>query len=323
MNCGPSGFLLLPRLRVHNANAIAGPMSWGFPAITAFTGFVHALQRRLNAAGIEIQLKGVGVICHGFELQSSKPAGKHTHVFHLTRNPLNKDGSTASLIEEGRMHLDVSLLVGVESELPTPSDELNALAHQCLTQALSMRLAGGSLLPPTHMQACHQPVLWPIYGDERENIKQFKQIKRRLLPGFALVERRELLAAHTQQFQAQHPEADALAALLDCTRLNIDPPNPEADADAPDAQWQRRARKGWWVPMPVGYRALSALYDAGTVANARDKETPFCFVEAVYSLGEWISPHRVGSEVELLWHYHADPDAGLYLCTNLFNPSLK
>ena len=323
MNCGPSGFLLLPRLRVHNANAIAGPMSWGFPAITAFTGFVHALQRRLNAAGIEIQLKGVGVICHGFELQSSKPAGKHTHVFHLTRNPLNKDGSTASLIEEGRMHLDVSLLVGVESELPTHSDELNALAHQCLTQALSMRLAGGSLLPPTHMLARHQPVLWPIYGDESENIKQFKQIKRRLLPGFALVERRELLAAHTQQFQAQHPEADALAALLDCTRLNIDPPNPQADADAPDAQWQRRARKGWWVPMPVGYRALSAVYDAGAVANARDKETPFCFVEAVYSLGEWISPHRVGSEVELLWHYHADPDAGLYLCTNLFNPSLK
>lgn len=316
MNCGPSGFLLLPRLRVQNANAIAGPMSWGFPAITAFTGFVHALQRRLNAAGVDIQFNGVGVICHGFELQSSKPAGKHTHVFHLTRNPINKDGSTASLIEEGRMHLDISLLIGVDSELPTRSDEQNALAHQCLAQALSMRLAGGSLLPPTVARARNEPALWGICGDVKENAEQFKQIKRRLLPGFALVERREQLAEHAQQFQAQHPEADTLAALLDCTRLNIDPPNPEADADAPDAQWQLRARNGWLVPMPVGYRALSAVYDAGAVANARDKETPFCFVEAVYSLGEWISPHRVGSEVELLWHYHADPDEGLYLCRN-------
>lgn len=316
MSDEPSGFLLLPRLRVQNANAIAGPMSWGFPAITAFTGFVHALQRRLNAAGVDIQFNGVGVICHGFELQSSKPAGKHTHVFHLTRNPLNKDGSTASLIEEGRMHLDVSLLVGVESELPTHSDELNALAHQCLAQALSMRLAGGSLLPPTVARARNEPALWGICGDDEENATQFKQIKRRLLPGFALVERREQLAEHAQQFQVQHPEADTLAALLDCTRLNIDPPNPHAEADAPDAQWQLRARNGWLVPIPVGYRALSAVYDAGAVANARDKETPFCFVEAVYSLGEWISPHRVRSEVELLWHYHAAPDEGLYLCRN-------
>ena len=41
------GLLILPRLQIQNANAISGPLTWGFPAPTAFTGFVHALERRL------------------------------------------------------------------------------------------------------------------------------------------------------------------------------------------------------------------------------------------------------------------------------------
>ena len=35
--------LLLPRLRVQNANAISSPLTWGFPPPSAFTGFAHAL----------------------------------------------------------------------------------------------------------------------------------------------------------------------------------------------------------------------------------------------------------------------------------------
>ncbi len=60
--------LVLPRIRVQNANAISSPMTWGFPAITAFTGAMTALERRLGRdAGVA--LWGVGVICHGFEAQ--------------------------------------------------------------------------------------------------------------------------------------------------------------------------------------------------------------------------------------------------------------
>ena len=52
--------LVLPRIRVQNANASSSPMTWGFPAITAFVGFMVALERRLGAdAGIRFQ--GVGV----------------------------------------------------------------------------------------------------------------------------------------------------------------------------------------------------------------------------------------------------------------------
>jgi CRISPR-associated protein Csy2 len=68
------------------------------------------------------------------------------------------------------------------------------------------------------------------------------------------------------------------------------------------------------VPLPVGYGAISPLYEAGQVANARDDQTPFRFVECLYSLGEWKSPHRIQGPDELLWHHQADPEHGLYLC---------
>lgn len=44
--------LLIPRLRIHNANALSSPYTIGFPALTAWLGGVHALQRKLNADGL-------------------------------------------------------------------------------------------------------------------------------------------------------------------------------------------------------------------------------------------------------------------------------
>ena len=32
--------LVLPRIRVQNANAISSPLTWGFPAVSAFTGLI-------------------------------------------------------------------------------------------------------------------------------------------------------------------------------------------------------------------------------------------------------------------------------------------
>ena len=40
-------------------------------------------------------------------------------------------------------------------------------------------------------------------------------------------------------------------------------------------------------------RAIAPLHEAGSVLNARDAATPLRFVESVYSMGEWISPHRL------------------------------
>ena len=53
--------LVLPHLRIQNANAIGSPLTHGFPSITAFTGVMWALERKLAEAGVPLQLHGVGV----------------------------------------------------------------------------------------------------------------------------------------------------------------------------------------------------------------------------------------------------------------------
>src|SRR5699024_1792246 len=61
MTMNKSGHLLiLPRLRVQNANAISAPLVWGFPAMTAFIGFMQVLERKLPNE-LYLQLEQVGV----------------------------------------------------------------------------------------------------------------------------------------------------------------------------------------------------------------------------------------------------------------------
>lgn len=304
----PEALLLLPRLRVQNANAISGPLSWGFPAVTAFTGFVHALQRRLREEMDGIALDGVGIVCHHFEAQTSQPAGKRTRVFHLSRNPVDKDGDSAAIVEEGRIHLEISLLIGVSGDM-LYAYEQQAIADRAWELASSMRRAGGSLLPPT-AQDRNKPSLdfWP--GTEEEERTLSRKLALRLLPGFTLIPRQDLLASHAAALREQDAGLGELDALLDLSRLNIDPPDE-------DNGWHVRRKPGWLVPIPVGYRSLSA-HAPGSVRNARDRTMPFHFVENLYTLGQWCSPHRFADIRQLLWYHQAEPEAGLYRCTTPF-----
>ena len=138
-----SGLILLPRLRVQNANAISGPLSWGFPAPTAFTGFVHALERKF-AEQLPKGVAGVGIVCHHFEPQVSQPAGRRHRVFCLSRHPVGKDGGAPALVEEGRAHMEISLLIAVHDDFT--DNEGQCLAEDMLQAAYGMRLAGGSPL---------------------------------------------------------------------------------------------------------------------------------------------------------------------------------
>lgn len=81
------GLLILPRLQIQNANAISGPLTWGFPTPTAFTGFAHALERRLSEGSpydfgeVREGFGGVGIVCHGFQPQVAQPVGRRTRFF--------------------------------------------------------------------------------------------------------------------------------------------------------------------------------------------------------------------------------------------------
>ena len=86
------------------------------------------------------------------------------------------------------------------------------------------------------------------------------------------------------------------------------------------ADWAADSRPGWLVPIPVGYAALAGLHPPGVVAGARDPTVPFCFVESVYSIGQWISPHRLRSIDQLTWQAAYNPTTGVYRCINAYQP---
>lgn len=91
-------------------------------------------------------------------------------------------------------------------------------------------------------------------------------------------------------------------------------PNKKTPAD-----WERLPKpeaKGFLVPIMIGYKAITPVYDNADIANTRDSETPVCFAEAVHSIGEWKSAHRLRTEAdfsESIWRYD-EYQEHWYLC---------
>ena len=307
------GLLVLSHIKVENANAISG-LTWGFPAITNFLGFVHALSRRLPRE-LEITLTGCGVICHSHHVQAYQPRGWGDHVFGLTRNPLTSKGISPSFSEEGRMHMEISLIIPVDidfEEIETDVEEVCQLIKQLV---FSQRMAGGSIISIGSVELEEPPV-------DEEDLKIYsKKWFRKLLPGFALVQRSDLMAEHFRQCRDNNPDFEALDAWLDFSALKCRADIPDdSDGEQKEIKWHYlpKPAKGWLVPIPIGYRGISDLYQPGEVARTRDKSTPFRFVESVYSIGEWLSPHRLENVNQMFWRYSAEPDSGWYLCKNSY-----
>lgn len=300
--------LVIPRLRVQNANAISSPLTHGFPSMTAFLGLMWALERKLKTtADLELMLEGVGVVCHDYAEQVSD--GGFVKTFRLTRNPIDRSGKTAAIVEEGRIHLDISLVFKVRFDLSL--DEWREKYLQLVVDTLmTMRIAGGSILPMKN------PGL-KRYQSQILDVSDFHKVRRQLMPGFALIERTDLLNSRLDELQTENPQATGLDAWLSLSRINW---RYQPDEEGNKGTWQHdRAGLGWVVPIPVGYGALSELYEPGAVANARDQTTPFRFVESLYSIGQWVAPYRLSSPEQMLWYVDSQPDKGLYRCRNQFS----
>ncbi|MCT2387888.1 type I-F CRISPR-associated protein Csy2 [Erwinia pyrifoliae] len=290
-----SALIVLRHLRVENANAVAG-LTWGFPAITHFLGFTHALSRKLQQSH-NITLSGCGVICH--QQQVHAYTSGRDYQFALTRNPLTKEAKIAAFNEEGRMHMTVSLLVECHGSIVGGEQGAAELKQTLANLCQRLRLAGGTVTSVGQVQISG----WP--QDDGET----RRIMRRLLPGFALLDRSALLAAH----HSQPPQAEMLDAWLDFAALKMQADDGATPADG-NVQWQHQPKPGagYLVPLMTGYRAISPLCPPGEVANSRDNETPFRFTEAVYGVGEWRGLHRIDDLRHLLWRYHHQDE--YYLC---------
>ncbi len=312
-----SHLIIVPRLQVQNANAISSALTHGFPSITAFTGLMWALERKTRLLGLDLKFEGVGVVVHAHDEQLTKHYFADT--FLLTRNPHGKDGKPQPIVEEGRMHMTISLVFGVQSTA-LDSDHEQKIAQQVKQVVEAMRIAGGSVVPSTAPKRLQEAFFVPALDEFSEPDSEINGLcKRLLLPGFTLVERQDLLDERYEELAAVNDDATRLDAWLSLSRFDWQwhPDDPEAEegGDKAKGKWSHN-RQGYLVPIPVGYSALSDCYPAGAVAGARDDETEFRFVEGLYGVGEWLGLHRLTSIGQCLWYPYYDLETGEYRCSN-------
>lgn len=199
-------YILIDHIQVQDANAIAG-FTWGFPAITHFLGFVHLLQRKMKAHSQfgDIELGGCAVISH--DQRTSTYQNGSSIAFTQSRNPpylaSHDKKSPPPIIEEGKMSMMVSLLIEVKDSIAQFGQPLEAwIDKQCYLQ----RLAGGSI------QNVKSVTLFSI---KSEDIASIRALQRRLLPGFVLMNRSELLSQHLEQLQETDSSIELFDAWID------------------------------------------------------------------------------------------------------------
>ena len=305
-------YLLLRQVKIHNANAFSSPLTIGFPAMTAWLGAMHALERKLrqHEALSDIRLTKLAVSCHDFNLQTYKGPGDYVNSVIITANPLRKKGASFErppFIEEARVHLTISLLIEIDGLLP---DSFSIFIEKTTSALMGMKIAGGDILDflpiqdPMESTSTRNSRLLLV---DEENEKDVRRAVRSLMPGYVLVERRQLLKRKQEELNQQ----DILQVMLDLLALHY-----EYDDEQDSWSLQPRKEKGWLVPIVTGFKGLTPL---GHVANQRDASTLHRFAEPVLTLGEFKMAHRFDCIDDMMWQYHYDKDEDLYVCVNESN----
>jgi len=280
--------LLIPYIQIHNANALSSPYTIGFPAMTAWLGAVHALQRQLKTRNDDFEdldFKSVGVVCHDINLQTHKGNSDFVYSIVGTGNPLDKTGNRPSFIEEARCHLTVSLVIEYTCDY---EQDLTEHVDQLIIGKL--KFAGGDIITAKPSET---------FEIDSENPKQ---LITKLMPGFCLIERRDLMQ------QSMKDRQDAIDTLLDYLTIKH---TSQVDDNGKVTWTSSRKTKGWIVPIATGFHGIS---DLGNAENQRDPDTPHRFSESIVTLGEFIMPYRIDNLDNMLWHTQADLEKNLYLC---------
>ncbi len=287
--------LLIQNIKIHNANALSSPYTIGFPAMTAWLGFMHALERKMRTTEFkEIKFKGIIVSCLDIDLQTYKGKGDYVHSIIATSNPLDKAGKRPSFIEEARCDMEVTLAIECEMGVIDYEKYTGLIDNKLHT----MKIASGDITS-----------FKPSQHKEIDNNNP-RELTKHLMPGFCLVTRQDLMRSSMSEGK------DTIGAILNYLKVTTD-----IDVDKNHKVTKSKATKkenGWIVPIAVGYQGIS---DLGLLANTRDETTPHRFAESVVTLGEFRMPYRFDTVDEMIWRYQHYQDNALYLCQN--NYSIK
>ena len=203
--------------------------------------------------------------------------------------PSDKNGNRAPFLEEAKCYLEVSLIVEFQGFTPETLAEFIESTQSIILSGL--RMAGGDVL------TMKRPFV--VSGDGKNALAQ---VKRHVMPGYVLLERRELL------IDAMKEGIDAMDALLSFLEIR------HTCSDSEPYSWEVGKRSlGWIIPIAVGYQQISPMFQS---LQQRDINVPHLFAESVITLGEFVMPYRLSSVEESLWRYSYEENNGLYLCKN-------
>ena len=290
-------YLLIPHLKVINATAISSTYTIGFPAMTAFMGAIHALQRKVTQDERlkEVRLSKMAVSCHSCMLQTYKGPGDYDFSIIGTSNPLKRKGQSFErppFIEEGRVHLDVSLLVQCDN---VHGDDVDFFVERVKNTLRKMKLAGGDILDFGKLECMDSSSGEP----ETE-----KKILHSLMPGYVLIERKDLLE------KEMVAGFDGMEALLSYLAIE----HTAEDDGFQGVRWtSKRKEGGWLVPISVGFKGITPL---GKVKEQRNPDANHVFAEPLVTLGEFKMAYRFKHIADILWHYEYDENQQLYICKN-------
>ncbi|MFW1964713.1 type I-F CRISPR-associated protein Csy2 [Acinetobacter baumannii] len=292
-----SRYVVIPRMRVQNANMQTNGFLLGGVPLFAANMFAHHLARQLGT-----QEEGIIYIHHDQQRLGGQAYGRFTPaqrrgaVFIGKKDYSSKNKYALSLQPTASCHLEFSLVIKFSSSRISPEKLTNILKRS--------RFAGGQIIDFLEIK---------IHA-ENELETALKKIKT----GFAILDRQDLLIEYQQRKQINRVQAftQLLALKADALRAFFNDQN-----------------LSWISATNLGYALLEPLTDqrAG-IRQAQDQENtahayaePLTGIIQYFSLGEIL---RRNTEAEddtwhnlqkLLWTYHWPQDDIFLLKQNCIN----
>lgn len=277
-------YLVIPRIRVQNANA--QPAWWMIapPPMTAYAGFSHALALALGWS----QCAGFGVVHHDIQFLGEFEGEKGLFLPHQFR--------AASFIDKGdyssknqyalsnqptaRCHLNVSLVIKLDEE---DAVDLESDFPRFMRGA---RLAGGTVVD---------------YGKTSRQDSMEAVIKY-LKTGYAIHERQDLMLM-------QEGERDMLDVVLRLTdpQRRFEASNKAKSAEPKNPDGAEDDSHSWLMPSTLGYRAITEFQSRKNVRG----DLPHAFAEPLVGMVQYRTLRHAGIP---LWKA-SNPDAQTFLIT--------
>lgn len=292
-----SRYVVIPRMRVQNANMQSNGLLLGGVPLFAANMFAHHLARQLGT-----QEQGIIYIHHDQQRLGGQAYGRFTPaqrrgaVFIGKKDYSSKNKYALSLQPTASCHLEFSLVIKFSSSRISPEKLTSILKRS--------RFAGGQIIEFLNITT----------HAENELETALKKIKT----GFAILDRQDLLVEYQQRQQINRVQAfiQLLALKADALRAFFNDQN-----------------LSWISATNLGYALLEPLTDqrAG-IRQAQDQETtahayaePLTGIVQYFSLGEIL---RKNTEAEddtwhnlqkLLWTYYWPQDDIFLLKQNCVN----